>query len=264
MANCSGNPPGITRAAVSAGSESERGSNSATNAPAAAKSSRCSAYPKVNAWPAASATTGSRSVGAPTASAGSHIGDVTSLWAAAAIAPTLTCVATSCAIAEIAPSAAWPCSTAVTSPKCREGTDNSSVRGRAPNTRSPARSAAAVRMSRCRADPTRLRMTPAILIPASAACATKPCNRADKLWLYPFASTTNTTGAPSRAAISAVDPFASSTRPSKSPMTPSTTAMSAFRLPCRNNGPIRSSPTSTLSRLRPGLPVASAWYPGSI
>ena len=30
-------------------------------------------------------------------------------------------------------------------------------------------------------------------------------------------------------------------------------------LPCRNSGPISSSPTSTGSRLRPGRPAASAW-----
>ena len=84
------------------------------------------------------------------------------------------------------------------------------------------------------------------------------------LWLWPRASTTNSTGAPSRPATCAVDPAAGDAtagpmRPSKRPITPSTTAMSAPRAPWAYNGPMRSSPTNTGSRLRPGRPAASEW-----
>ncbi len=81
------------------------------------------------------------------------------------------------------------------------------------------------------------------------------------LWLWPRASTTSTTGAPSSAATCAVDPDAGLApdgpiRPSNSPITPSTTAMSAPAAPCAYSGPIRFSPTNTGSRLRPGRPAA--------
>src|SRR6266542_4489213 len=47
-------------------------------------------------------------------------------------------------------------------------------------------------------------------------------------------------------------------------MTPSTTARSAPAAPCTNSGAISSGPDMKASRLRPGRPLAKAWYEGSM
>ena len=91
----------------------------------------------------------------------------------------------------------------------------------------------------------------------------KPCSRAATDALTPDASTTSTTGARSSRATCAVEAKSSrSDAPSNRPITPSMTAMSAtvgVLAPWANIAPIRSSPTSQGSRLRPGRPAASAW-----
>ncbi len=115
-----------------------------------------------------------------------------------------TCAATSEVIASTAARAWRPCSTAVTRPRCREGTVNSSIRGNAPSTGTPACSHAWRSTSSWRGEPTRLRITPAIRVESSNVA--KPCSSAAMLWLCPVASTTRITGAPSSAATCAVDP----------------------------------------------------------
>ena len=192
--------------------------------------------------------------------AASHGGAVTLLAATAATASRSTWRATRPAIASTAALARLPCSTAVTRPRCRDGTVSSSARGMDPSTGTPACSHACRSTSSWRAEPTRLRITPANRTLWSKVA--NPCSRAAMLWLCPRASTTRITGAPSIAATWAVEPWAGPgavglMRPSNRPITPSTTAMSASSLPCRNRGPINESPTRTGSRLRPGRPDAS-------
>jgi WS/DGAT/MGAT family acyltransferase len=130
-------------------------------------------------------------------------------------------------------------------------------RGSAPSTGNPTSTTAARSTSSCRGLPTRLRTTPATRTAGSKE--RNPCSSAARLRDCPRTSTTSTTGAPSSPATCAVDPAPSCSRPSNRPITPSTTAISAPAAPCRASGRIRSSPTSTGSRLRPGRPVASAW-----
>ena len=72
-----------------------------------------------------------------------------------------------------------PCSTAVTRPRCRDGTDSSSARGIAPSTGTPACSHACRNTSSCRGEPTRLRITPARRTDWSNV--EKPCSRAAML-----------------------------------------------------------------------------------
>ena len=99
-----------------------------------------------------------------------------------------------------------PYSTAVTRPRCLVGNSNSATRGMAPSTGTPACSHACRSTCSCRGEPTRLRITPAIRVAVSNV--EKPCSSAAMLWLWPRASTTRTTGAPSRPATWAVDPRA--------------------------------------------------------
>jgi len=113
------------------------------------------------------------------------------------------------------------------------------------------------RISSCRAEPTRFKITAARRTagsndanPDTRAATDRPCAEA---------STTSTTGAPSSPATCAVDPSAVAPRPSNSPMTPSMTAMSAPAAPRENSGAIVPAPHSTGSRFRAGRPVASAW-----
>ncbi|HZT65492.1 MAG TPA: hypothetical protein VFA11_06865 [Acidimicrobiales bacterium] len=79
------------------------------------------------------------------------------------------------------------------------------------------------------------------------------------------ASTTRTTGASIRRATEAV--LASGPppdAPSNRPITPSTTSTSAPAAARPARPAMASSPQIQLSRLRPGRPVAMAWYPGSM
>ena len=151
-----------------------------------------------------------------------------------------------------------PCSAAVTRPRCRDGTARSSWRGNAPSTRRPTASQACLSTCSCRGVPTRLRITPPIRSPGWKV--ENPCNTAARLWLWPRASTTISTGAPSAAATCAggaagrdqellVDPAVEQAHH------PSTTAMSASAgaVPVQRTDHVL--PTNTGSRLRPGRPA---------
>ena len=130
----------------------------------------------------------------------------TRLPAAATTAARSTCRATRSVIASTAAAARRPYSTAVTRPRYLVGSSNSAVRGMAPSTGTPTCSQACRSTCSCLADPTRLRITPATLVAVSNV--EKPCSSAAMLWLWPRASTTRITGAPSRPATCAVDPAA--------------------------------------------------------
>ena len=107
----------------------------------------------------------------------------------------------------------------------------------------------------------RFTMTPATSIAGSNVAS--PCATAASVREACPASITNTTGAEIRPATWAVEPKPSAPRrPSNSPITPSTTATSAIvgvSKPWRSSGTMSSGPHRCGSRLRPGLPVASAW-----
>lgn len=110
---------------------------------------------------------------------------------------------------------------------------------------------------------TLLRITPPIR--TSGSHEANPCTSAATDRDCDEASTTSTTGARSTLATCAVD--ASSpwpAAPSYNPITPSTTARSQPCAPCANSGATSSVPHMNASRFRPGRPVASAWYPGSM
>ena len=206
------------------------------------------------------ATVGRAPGGSPTAAAGSQGRSAGPDLAAANTAARSTWRVTRAVIASTAACARRPYSTAVTRPRYLVGSSNSAVRGMAPNTGTPACSHACRSTCSCLADPTRLRITPQTRVAASNV--ENPCSSAAMLWLWPRASTTRITGAPSRPATCAVEPAAGAVvpmRPSNSPITPSITAMSAPPAPWAYSGPMSCSPTNTGSRLRPGRPAARPW-----
>ena len=102
---------------------------------------------------------GRAELGRASSAAGSQAGPGGIGWARRTTASRSTCAATSSAIASTAAVAAAPCSAAVTSPRCRDGTASSARRGSAPSTGSPTSSQAARSTASCRSLPTRLSTT---------------------------------------------------------------------------------------------------------
>jgi hypothetical protein len=200
----SGKPPPTTSARVPAGNAvSRNGSTVDTSAPAPASNSTVSAYPKLNAAPPATATTGRPGTGGETT--GDH-GDTASggaVRAAASTAGRSTDAATSAANDSTDATASGRRSATGTSPRCRDGTATVELRRSTPRTGAPTSSSAARRIASCRSDPTRLRITPARRTvpndrnPCTSAATERPCAAA---------STASSTGADSNEATSAVEP----------------------------------------------------------
>ena len=145
-----------------------------------------------------------------------------------------------------------------TRPRCRDGAATASARRSAPSTGVPTSSQASRSSASCRSEPTRLRITPAMRTspklrkPCTSAATERPCAAASTTRIDRRVEQRRR---PARWSRCRPRRYARRTGPSR----PRPRRGRRPAAPCANSGPIRSSPTSTGSRLRPGRPAASAW-----